>query len=161
MKKVIGFVTFIFLLLSASPYREDRILKEYSSVVMLAWDLGKGYALNKPYYDIVRSEYEDVGTVFTPLAIMKMPLVDTVIYDEVYGETFISDENLRYISHLAEYYHFEPVEILLLVQASNKYSLTRRQIEERVSWAYRIRSLGISEEYILSEYKNLKEGFFK
>jgi hypothetical protein len=162
MKKIITFLIIVFLLLSASPYPEKRVLKEYYSIAVLAWDLDKGLLLNDPYYDILKSKYPDpIGTIFTPVPVMKKPLVDTIIHDPIYGDTLISDNTMRYILILSTYYHFEPIYILALIQADEASSLTRRQIEERVSWAYRVRALGTKEKYILSKYKSLEKDFFE
>ncbi len=161
MKRFIGTLGLIFLLLSASPY-EKRVIKEYYSIAVLAWDLDKGRVLNEPYYDVLKSKYPDpIGTIYTPVPIMKKPLVDTLIHDEIYGDTLIVDNTMRYILTLSNYYHFEPIYILALIQADKASSLTRSQIEERVSWAYRLRAFGTKEQYILAKYKELPKEFFK
>jgi hypothetical protein len=162
MKKLLTFLGIVFLLLSASPYPENRITKEYYSIAVLAWDLDKGRVLNDPYYDVLKTKYPDpIGTIFTPVLIMKDPYVDTIIHDPIYGDTFIPDDTMRYILTLSTQYQFEPYYILTLIQADEASSLTRRQIEARVSWAYRVRALSTKEKYILAEYKSLEKGFFK
>ena len=68
---------------------------------------------------------------------------------------------MRYILNLSEYYQFEPIYILALLQAESPSELVRSDIEQRVSWAYRIRALGVKQKYILAEYNKLPTGFFK
>jgi hypothetical protein len=163
MKRVLTFLGIVFLLLSASPYPENRITKEYYSIAVLAWDLDKGRVLNDPYYDVLKTKYEDkrIGTIFTPVPIMKKPYVDTIIHDPIYGEILITDETMRYVIMLSKYYQFEPIYILSLIQADKATRLTRKQLGETVAWAYRVRALGTAEKYILAEYKSLEKGFFE
>jgi len=166
VKKSLLILLSTLLLIAMSP-PPKRITKEYSSVGDLVKALEKNQVYASPSLIL-----EDLPTEsFKVINWGKISiLTDVLLRSDYYGDILFLDATLRYIVLSSSEHRIDPFLIFNMIQhdyfnnragyLNGTLKEQREAIFRRISWAYRVRAIGIKEDIIFLKYRSLDSDFF-